>query len=83
MGQAWRQLPPDLAGPLAQALGPAHAEETALILKEAVALDDDALATFLSRLAERVRASPSPVTPAELRRMLPSPPDAEGRPPPP
>ena len=73
--QPWRPLPEEFAELLLASLDPADAEEAAALIVRVSALDDPRLELFLTALADRVRASPEPVTAAELRSWL------EGSPP--
>jgi hypothetical protein len=65
-----KHLPPDFAEDLAQVLEPAHRGEAAGIIKDASALDDEGLRTFLELFAQRVRESEKPITHTELQAFL-------------
>jgi hypothetical protein len=64
------QLPPDFAKALIRLIEPGQEAAVAKVIKAATLLDDEALRIFLEKFARRVRASPKPVTPQELRRLL-------------
>lgn len=64
-------FPDGFAEQLARLLAPEDREEGAAVLARAAGLDDDRLAGFLEALSARIRASPAPLTAAELEGMLP------------
>ena len=63
-------LPPGFARQLARVLAPGDEGAAAKVIQAATRLDDDQLADFLSRIAERIRSSARPVTRLELREFL-------------
>lgn len=80
--QPWRTLPDDFAELVLAALDPADAEAAAALIARAATLDDAQLELFLTAFEERLRASPEPVSAAELRSWLDaSPPGGEAPPP--
>jgi hypothetical protein len=69
---------------LVRLFAPGEADECAAVLERALTLDDDTLAAFLERLAERIRYSAEPLTAAELTALSAHEvPAAEAQPPPP
>ena len=64
------QLPPDFAKTLIRVIEPGKEAAVARVIKAATLLDDDALRIFLEKFAQRVRASPKPVTAQELLQFL-------------
>ena len=66
-------FPDDFAADILRLLAPGEADAAAAVLVEAADLDDQRLAAFLERLADRVAASPAPLRAAELRALLPQP----------
>ncbi len=63
-------LPPDFARQIVEVLAPGEEGAAAAVIEAAINLDDARLGTFLSLLAERVRASPRRITGEELRGLL-------------
>jgi hypothetical protein len=63
-------LPPDFAKAIVRVIEPGREAAVAEIIEAATLLDDEALRIFLEKFAERVRASPKPVTPQELLQFL-------------
>jgi hypothetical protein len=64
------QMPPDFAEALARVIEPGQEAAVAKIIELATSLNDEELRIFLEMFANRVRASPEPVTPQELVRFL-------------
>ena len=63
-------LPPDFANAIVRVIEPGKEAAVAEVIQAATLLDDEELRMFLEKFAERVRASPKPVSPQELVQFL-------------
>ena len=63
-------LPPDFAKAIVRVIEPGKEAAVAEVIEAATLLDDEELRIFLEKFAERIRASPKPVTPQELVQFL-------------
>jgi hypothetical protein len=63
-------LPPDFAKAIVRVIEPGKEAAVAEVIEAATLLDDEELRIFLEKFAERIRASPRPVTPQELVQFL-------------
>jgi hypothetical protein len=63
-------LPADFAKAIVRVIEPGKEAAVAEVIEAATLLDDEELRFFLEKFAERIRASPKPVTPQELVQFL-------------
>jgi hypothetical protein len=63
-------LPADFAKAIGRVIEPGKEAAVAKVIEAATLLDDEELRIFLEQFANRVRASPKPVTPQELIQLL-------------
>ena len=63
-------LPADFAKAIGRVIEPGKETAVAKVIEAATLLDDEELRIFLEKFANRVRASPKPVTPQELIQFL-------------